>query len=135
MARRRSRSFTTADFPPTLRHLVRVATIECPAGHADAFSALASLALHKVPVRGIFDPGTRDEPELFAAIESVAVAHLHMSQARAAWRQALKAAQLPLDRRDDIETAALQVAGVSDTAYFYAGLAFGLVFVDLHRTP
>lgn len=135
MARRRSHSITMADFPPTLRHLVRVAAIECPPGHSEAFTALTSLALHKVPVRGIFDPGTRDEPELFAAIEAVAVAHLRMSQARATWRQALKAADLPLDKRDDIETAASQVASVSDTAYFYAGLAFGLVFVSMHRAP
>lgn len=135
MARRRSLPFTIADFSPTLRQLVRVAEIECPPGHAEAFIALTSLALQKAPVRGIFDPGVRDEPELFAAIESVAVAHLRMSQARSTWRQALTAAELPLDRRDDIETAALQVASVSDTAYFYAGLAFGLVFIGTHRTP
>jgi hypothetical protein len=94
---------------------------------------LTALALHKVPSRGIFDPGVRGEEDLFAAIESVAKAHLELVEARVAWRKALEAGGVNLEQRDALEQAALQVQSVSDTAYFYAGLAFGLVFVYVHR--
>jgi hypothetical protein len=44
----------------------------------------------------------------------------------------LEAGSLNLDQRDGLEQAALQVQSVSDTAYFYTGLAFGLAFVYVH---
>jgi hypothetical protein len=125
---------TLAEWPPTLRHLIRAAERECPRGHAEALLELTALAISKVPARGIFDPAARGEHELFAAIESVAQTHLELPDARAAWRRALEAAALNLDRRDEIERAALQVQGVSDTAYFYAGLAFGLAAVCIYRS-
>lgn len=128
-----SRPATPAGWPPALRHLIRAAELECPPGHAEALVELTTLALRKVPARGIFDPAARGEHEVFAAIESVARAHLELSDARAAWRAALEAAELPLERRDDIERTALQVQSVSDTAYFYAGLAFALTAVCLYR--
>jgi hypothetical protein len=134
MARRRSLATTIADFPAPLRRLVQAADVECPVGHAEALAELTSLALYKVPARGIFEPGTREEPELYSAIESVGRAHLELGDARARFRKALKVADLPLEKRDDIETAALEVQSASDTAYFYAGLAFGLAFHHL-RDP
>jgi hypothetical protein len=94
---------------------------------------LTELAVRKIPARGIFDPAIRGEHELFAAVESVARAHFELADARTAWRAALEAADLSLERRDEIERAALQVQGVSDTAYFYTGLAFGLVAVCIYR--
>jgi hypothetical protein len=94
---------------------------------------LTTLALDKVPARGIFDPAARSEPELFTAIESVATTHLELTAARAAWRRALRRAELTIERRDSIEAAALEVQSVSDTAYFYAGLAFGLAFMAGYR--
>ncbi|MGH9160820.1 MAG: hypothetical protein ACRD2X_12665 [Vicinamibacteraceae bacterium] len=132
---RRSRTYTLADWHPALRRLVRIAELECPDGHAEALFELIALAMRKVPTRGIFDPGSRSEPELFAAIESVARSHLEFGDARAAWRKALKAAALTLEERDGIETAAVQVQAASDTAYYYAGLSFGLVFVYASRAP
>lgn len=135
MGHRRSRSVTLADWPPTLRRLIRAAELECPRGHAEALCELTALAMRKVPSRGIFDPGARSEHELFAAIESVARAHLEFGHARTAWRKALNVAGLTLEQRDEIETAALQVQGASDTAYYYAGLSFGLVFVYVSRAP
>lgn len=132
MARRRS-SRSLDDFPQTLRLLVRACEAECPAGHAAALQALTTLALRKVPARGIFEPGTREEPELYAAIESIGRTHLDLADARARWRAALKTAELPLEKRDDIETAALEVQSASDTAYFYAGLAFALAFDHLRH--
>jgi len=116
-----------------LRQLIRAAELECPRGHAEALRELTALALQKVPSRGIFDPGARGEEDLFVAIESIAQAHLELAGARDAWRGALEAAHLSLDPRDEIERAALQVQSVSDTAYYYAGLAFGLAVVCVYR--
>jgi hypothetical protein len=92
---------------------------------------LTTLALRKVPSRGIFDPAVRGEDDLFTSIDAVATRHLHLGEARADWRRALDAAELSFDRRDDIEQAALRVRSVSDTSYFYAGLAFGLAFAAI----
>jgi hypothetical protein len=134
MRRRQSKSEPLADWPWTLRWIVQAAEQECPRGHASALRELTALALHKVPSRGIFDPAVRGEEDMFVAIESVAKAHLELVEARGAWRQALEAGGVSLEQRDALEEAALQVQSVSDTAYFYAGLAFGLVFVYVHRS-
>jgi len=131
--RRQSKSAVAGDWPGTLRWVIQAAEHECPPGHAGALRELAALALHKVPSRGIFDPGVRGEEDLYSAIESVAKAHLELIEARAAWRVALDGARLDLETRDRLEEAALQVQSVSDTAYFYAGLAFGLAFAYVHR--
>ncbi len=131
--RRRTRSPSLAKQPPTLRHVIEAARLECPRGHAQALLEFTTLALRKVPSRGIFDPGARGDHDLFAAIEAVADAHLRFSEARAAARAALDAADLDLERRDAIERAALQVQSVSDTAYFYVGLAFGLAAMTIYR--
>lgn len=56
-------------------------------------------------------------------------AHLELSAARTAWRAALEDADLTVARREEIEQAALHMQSISDTAYFYAGLAFGLTFI------
>ena len=134
MPRRRTRSQTRTDWPLPLRQLIRAAELECPRGHADALHALTALAIRKVPSRGIFDPAVRGEHELFTAIETVADAHLQLADARTGWRKALDAANLDLERRDALESALLQVQSVSDTAYFYTGLAFGLAALTIYRS-
>jgi hypothetical protein len=133
MRRRSSSSPTPAEWPFHLRQVIRAAERECPRGHADALRELTALALTKAPARGIFDPSARGEHELFGAIEGVAKNHLGLTGARVAWQGAVRGAHLELEARDRIERAALQVQTVSDTAYFYAGLAFGLVSVSLYR--
>jgi hypothetical protein len=134
MGRRRSNSVVLADWPPALRQVIRAAESECPPGHAEALYELTRVALRKVPARGVFDPGSRGENDLFATIEAVARAHLELSDARAAWEAALDAAALEFEQRDDIARAALQVQSVSDTANFYAGLAFGLAACQVFRS-
>lgn len=120
-------------WPSYLRVLILAAERECPAGHAGALKDLASLALTKVPARGIFDPTARGDDDLFAAIEAIASRHLGMESARTAWRRAMRSARLELETRDRVEHAAQQVRGVSDTAYFYTGLMFGLTCGSLFR--
>jgi len=117
-----------SDWPLTLRRILRAAELECPRGHAETLRDLTMLALRKVPSRGIFDPSATGEHELYTAIESVARNHLEMGEARGALRKALDAAALSIERRDEIERATLEIQSASDTAYFYAGLAFGLAF-------
>ncbi len=134
MSRRSPSSAMLAELPLSLRHVIRAAERECPSGHANALREPTSLALTKVPARGIFDPTSRGEHELFTAIESVASSHLGLNRARAAWQGALQQARLELEARDRIERAALQVQGVSDTAYFYTGLAFGLTGLTVYRS-
>jgi hypothetical protein len=133
MARRRSVSVADVDLPPTLGQLLNAAELECPLGHARALADLAALALRKVPSRGVFDPSIRGEHDLFVAIDAIARAHLDLGAAERAWRQGLHRAGLSIDARDRLERAAAQRQAVSDTAYFYTGLAFGLVFVCLSR--
>jgi hypothetical protein len=120
-------------WPVHLRLLVGAAERECPPGHASALRELIALALTKVPARGIFDPTSRGEHELFTAFETIASRHLGRIAAQAAWRRALRAAHLELEARDTLEHAALRVRDVSDTTYFYAGLAFGLACGSLYR--
>lgn len=134
MRRLRPRAPVLTDWPPTLRNLIQAAEKECPRGHAEALSELTALALRKIPARGIFDPGARGEDDLFAAIESVARAHLELSDARTAMNRALDAAELSDEQRDAIARAALQIQTVSDTANFYAGLAFGLASGWVYRS-
>ena len=133
MPRRHTTAATPAAWPPALQYVIHAAEAECPRGHAAALRELTSLAIQKIPARGILDPTARGEQDLFAAIEAVAHSHLHLTRARNAFRRALDEAELVLDQRDAIERAALEAQGVSDTAYFYTGLAFGLVAVLIYR--
>ena len=136
MRRRSPSRVMSADLLPVhLRHVFRSAARECPKGHAAALRKLTALAVRKVPSRGIFDPTSRGDQELFTAIEAIANRHLGRTRARAAWGTAVRGARLQLEARDRIERAALQVQGVSDTAYFYAGLAFGLTWTSVYRDP
>lgn len=131
--RRRSFSHSRPDLPAHLRDVIRAAARECPPGHAGALRDLTALAATKVPARGIFDPAARGEQDLFAAIDSVANRHLGRRAARRGWRRALHASRLDLESHDRIERAAVQLQAISDTAYFYAGLAFGLTSVVVYR--
>jgi len=120
--------------PHPLSLLIESAARECPSGHAGALAELLTVALQKAPSRGIFEPGQRDESELTAQIESIAKKHLELDAARAAYRTALDQAGLEFGPRDRIATTANDLRRVSDTAHYYAGLAFGLSFGFGYRT-
>lgn len=124
----RSRAVVQDDWPPGLRQIVTAAEHECPGGHAQALAELTLVAMRKVPARGVFDPSVRGEHDLFAEIDRIAGKHLGRNGAKARWRNALDAPRLPFEARDEIESAAQQLQAISDTAYFYAGLAFGLIY-------
>ena len=132
MTRRSPLPGSAAEWPFHLRQIIRAAERECPRGHAKALADLTALALVKVPSRGILDPTSRGEHEMFGAIEVVANRHLGLARARTDWQRALRRARIELEARDEVERAALAMQGISDTAYFYAGLTFGLSSVALH---
>jgi hypothetical protein len=97
---------------------------------ADALRDLGGLAQWAVPVHGVFVPNHSD---VSTAIESVARAHLQFDIARREFRKAL--AKVPdTTERDDIASAHTHVRSVSDEAYFYAGLVFGVTISSLSST-
>jgi hypothetical protein len=67
------------------------------------------------------------------ALHEFADRHLGMRRARTAWRRVVRQADLEPELREQIEQAAQQLQAVSDTAYFYTGLAFGLTSAFVYR--
>lgn len=132
MSRRRCRK--AGGLPPLLIRLITSAKqAREDAGGCDisavpnALRDLGALALWAVPVHGIFVP---NEPQIAVAIERIAKEHFGWVDARRELREAL--AVVPqFAERDAIATACNGVVTVSDEAYFYAGLAFGVTLADL----
>jgi hypothetical protein len=96
-------------------------------GEARAFREFAELALKQVPARGVFAPV---EDDLYAAIDRIAMRHLGLEMPRKAFTNVTEQIE-PFATRDRIRQAAGHMQTISDHAYFYAGLAFGMVFVQL----
>jgi hypothetical protein len=92
---------------------------------AAALRAYGELALHQVPLRGIFPP--QDEA-LDDAIDDVATRFLGFGDASKGFEAVT--ARLTARQRLDVEQAVTQLRIVSDRAYFYAGIAFGVTLVD-----
>lgn len=97
-------------------------------GEAAFFEAVAELAAQNVGFRGVLSP----DPELYKPIEDLAKEHLDWVDAKRELRESLDRVK-KFKRRDAIECAHTRVINVSDTAYYYAGLAFGLTLADLVR--
>jgi hypothetical protein len=84
------------------------------------------LALWALPVHGVF---VASEEYVSPVIDQVAKDHLGLVDARRELHEALAVIE-EFRKRDAIETAVNHVRSVSDEAYFYAGLAFGLTLVE-----
>ncbi len=107
----------------TARHDAEGRDTRAVARALDEFGRLASWA---IPVHGLFVPNNND---VCAAVEAAARAHLDLDTARRELTRHLKVVST-FEQRDAIETAQTQVRLVYDEAYFYAGVAFGVTFVD-----
>jgi hypothetical protein len=92
-----------------------------------ALREFGALALHAVPLHGVFVP---NEPEIAIAIERIGKAHFDWRDARRELRDALAVVPQFTDR-DTIAAACNHVVTVSDEAYFYAGLTFGITFASI----
>ena len=95
-------------------------------GAARALREFGSLAWWAVPIYGVFVP---NDDEVSIVVERVAAQHLGLEQARAEFRTAVASIE-PFDQRDAIESAHGHVRSVTEEAYFYAGLAFGVTMTS-----
>jgi hypothetical protein len=118
-----------AGLPPPLVRLIHAiaeyaadeATVDDHTGEAEALADLGQLARVLVPVRGVLAP---DDDKLYRALDTIATEHLRLGAAKDLVRKAVAAeTREPLAALDDAHVA---VRAVSDVAYYYAGLAFGI---------
>ena len=124
-----------AGLPPLLVHVIQAAihaeehgeSTRRP-GEAEFLTGMGRLASLNLAAHGVLAPG----PEMWTPIEDLAMAHLDFADAKKEFRDALKRVK-KFKRRDAIESAATRMLSASDTAYYYAGLAFGLTLADLSR--
>jgi hypothetical protein len=96
-------------------------------GAAQALREFGQLALWTLPIHGVFVPNNNNVAMI---VERVAKQHLDWDEARSEVREALKTIE-SFAERDPIESAENHLRAVSDEAYFYAGLAFGVTLADL----
>lgn len=96
-------------------------------GEAAALRAFGELALIQVPSRGALAP---NDDELYDAIDRIARKHLGLRKASKEFHRATGAIE-PFTKRDEVESAANHIRAVSDMAYFYAGLAFGITMMTI----
>jgi hypothetical protein len=94
-------------------------------GEAQALRAYGELALRQVPLRGVFPPQDED---LDQAIDEIATQFLGFGEASHAFADALTLLK-PI-QRNEVEATVTHLRTVSDRAYFYAGVAFGVTLVD-----
>lgn len=93
-------------------------------GASGALRAFGHLAAIEIPTRGVFAP---DDSELYSAIEHIADQHLGNRGPRKAFSDSTTEIVNP-ELRDRIQSTANHMQTISDEAYFYAGLAFGVTF-------
>lgn len=95
-------------------------------GAAKALLEFGELALWALPIQGVFVPNNND---VSLIIDRAATRYLGLEEARREFREALQVVEA-FAQRDPIESAHNHVRAVSEEAYFYAGLAFGLMLAD-----
>jgi hypothetical protein len=133
MSRRREKKYARA-LAPLLRLLIeglQEQETEDRPGEAAALRAFGELALIQVPSRGVLAP---NDDELYNAIDRIARKHLGLRKASKEFHRATGAIE-PFTKRDEIESAANHFRTVSDLAYFYTGLAFGVTLAQLSTVP
>lgn len=98
-------------------------------GEAAALANFAHLAQLSIPARGVLAPIDNDVIE---AIHAVSSAHLGHDRAARAFRRSLRRVKT-FELRDAVDAAHTDVLLATATAYYYAGLAWGLTFMDINR--
>jgi hypothetical protein len=91
-------------------------------GAARVLREFGRLALWALPIHGVVVPNNND---VSLIVQRAAKEHLDWEAARNQVRAALAVVEA-FELRDPIETAENHLRAVSDEAYFYAGLAFGV---------
>jgi hypothetical protein len=93
-------------------------------GAAGALRAFGHLAALEIPNRGAFAP---HDPDLYSAIEAIADKHLGFREPRKEFSDSTMEIEDP-ELRERIQSTANHMQTISDQAYFYSGLAFGITF-------
>jgi hypothetical protein len=87
------------------------------------YIGLIDVAACGIATRGDFEPLITEKVSVI--VERVATRHLGLEQAREEFRNAVASVE-EFDQRDATESAHRHVRSVTEEAYFYAGLAFGV---------
>jgi hypothetical protein len=134
MSRRRLADVKLSDISPLLIRVIDAAryaeahdTEEDRSGHGNALQLLGRFATLVVPARGVLAPAQDD---LYKFIDGVTATYLSDSDHRKEFNRLLAKIEPP-ETRHAIEAVFTQAISASDTAYFYAGLAFGITLADL----
>lgn len=130
MARRtlRSQHRSALRLPPLLDRLIDAEARDGQRNSATVLRTFGELALVTIPTRGVFAPA--DQEHLYRRIENAAREHLGLIKVHEEIKKALEAVS-EFNDRDAIETAYNAYRDVSERAYFFAGLAFGVTMADL----
>ena len=125
-----------ADLPPLLRevilaaaHAARFDLRASRRGESDALVDLGRLARRIVPGRGVLAPVDDD---ICREIHRVTQAHLGYGRASRNFRAGLRRL-VSFEDRNAIEVAHADLVNATSIAYYYAGLATGIVFADRSR--
>lgn len=133
MSKRIARPHRAGPIAPSVVHLAAVADSAIAGARrgrdAGALRALGRIARVAVPAQGVLFPLEND---LTVAIDDVARRHLGQGKADRRFRAALRKVQTFGDR-DAIETAHAESLQRTATTYYYAGLAWGLTYVEPGR--
>jgi hypothetical protein len=132
MSTRRHRNEQPVRLPPLLVCLIHAAKyvpdeLASRPGHDAALTDLARWALVRVPSEGVL---AHDSSHAFTTIQRIAQRHLQLGEARKSLKHALSTIEA-FETRDAIESATNHVQSVSDTVYYYAGLACGIALMHL----
>jgi hypothetical protein len=95
-------------------------------GAAGALREFGELALWALPIYGVFVP---NDERIAVIVERVATRHLGLKEASRDFQKAMANVEA-FDRRDAIESAHNEIRSVTEEAYFYAGLAFGITMTS-----
>jgi hypothetical protein len=95
-------------------------------GAAGALREFGELALWALPIYGVFVP---NDERIAVIVERVATRHLGLREASREFQKAMGNVEA-FDRRDAIESAHNQIRSVTEEAYFYAGVAFGITMTS-----
>ena len=130
MARRTLRSArqSALRLPPLLDRLIDAEARDGQRDSAAVLRTYGELALVTIPTRGVFAPA--DHEDLYRLIENAAREHLGLSKVHEEIKKALDPVA-EFNDRDAIESAYNAFRDVSERAYFFAGLAFGVTMAEL----
>lgn len=118
-----------SDLPPLLKRVIEAASASDRIPQANALREFGIHAVTAVLTHGVFAP---NDEHTTIVVERAAKEHFGMRIAQNAFREAIRTVE-PFAARDEIASACNHVRSISEEAYFYAGLAFGITLADLIR--